>query len=340
MGKKRKIEAMSYKFHIVECILTLAVLLMPSVTYAQNTDYFPTFNMMSMLEISEKCPLKAESGETLRLVDYYGSDVQLLMEKLGPPEYVSSMLYFDIYPYWGFGEISRIMDLYHEIEVPVKIYEWPKSSVYVYCVRNGEQFEYPFELTRYWSSFHSRRSGKLPLEEWLAAESGDNGWYVLAWSKEREECLDDLARCEYAIQKDSNKTPINFFNPKFMSRFTFDSFTNFYFRTMKLSSFVPEIYRDKCLAEFAGMTYREFVKIAGKPSVELVTIDGNVPFETLHIIWPLKKLLSGHDTCQIKICAYEYWDDYQLFVYFIKGCGSWRLVYADIAPLDYVLVQF
>ncbi len=328
---------MSYKLHTVGYALMTAALLMSSVAHAQKADYFPTFDMASMLKISEECPLELDSGETLRLVDYYGSEVQSLIEKLGPPEYVSAMLYLSIYPYAGFAVISGIMDLYHEMEVPVKIYEWPKSSIYVFCIRNGEQFEYPYELTRFYGT--CIKNGKLPLEEWLASESGDSGWYVLAWRNERRKDMDKLERFKYVLPNDGYRLPNKFFNPEFIFRFTFDSFNDFYFRTMKLSYFVPKPYRDKCLSEFAGMTYKEFCKIVGTPSFELYTIDGNVSYDTLHVTWPLRNLLSGYDACQIKICSYER-NGSQLFVYFVDWCGSWRLVYADIAPVEPPYIEF
>ena len=330
---------MRRKLNNIISLLAMLALLHSVASHAQEKDYFPTFDMTSMLNISEECPLELDSGETLRLVDYYGSEVQSLMAKLGPPEYVSAMLYLSIYPYSGFADISGIMDFYQEMEVPVKIYEWPESSIYVFCVRNGEQFEYPYELTRFFGTCIKNGKDKLPLEAWLASESGDSGWYVLTWRNERSMDMDKLERFKYVLPNDRYRLPDKFFNPEFMSSFNFDSFNDFYFRTMRLSYFVPKSYRDKCLSEFAGMTYKEFCKIAGPPSFELYTIDGNVSYDTLHVTWPLRNLLSGHDACQIKICSYEKGDD-ELFVYFISWRGSWRLVYADIAPMDPPYIEF
>ena len=112
---------MRRKLNNIISLLAMLALLHSVASHAQEKDYFPTFDMTSMLNISEECPLELDSGETLRLVDYYGSEVQALMEKLGPPEYVSAMLYLSIYPYSGFADISGIMDFYQEMEVPVKI---------------------------------------------------------------------------------------------------------------------------------------------------------------------------------------------------------------------------
>lgn len=330
---------MRRKLNNIISLLAMLALLHSVASHAQEKDYFPTFDMMEMQEISDTCPLVANNGKSLRLVDYYGKEISDLMKELGQAEYTSSYLYYGIYPYSGFGDIYGIMDLYHEREVAVKIYEWPESSIFVLCIKNGKKFDYPLELFR----FHPRHSyiGTVPLEKWIATESGDDGWLVLSWRNESRSDIDELEHFSYGSPEKSHDQSVEFYDLEFMSDFSLDSFAYFYFQTLTLRDFMPKPYCDKCLAEFAGMSYSEFTDICGHPDFEQEMESGNIipPKGFLHILWPLHELLSCRDNWPVKVCTYEK-NGYQMMICFVRKSDSWGLVYADIAPNDYFYIEF
>lgn len=350
----------------IRFVLPMAILLSLIPAYAQREDFFPSFDMMSMMRISHKCPLRMDTSETLRLVNFYGKSVGHLIDKLGSPEYTTATLYFGKDPYSGFPEIHSILDAYREMEIPVKIYEWPESSIYVYCVGNGDRFLYPCGLSRYNCSSASEyrlKAVMLPLEKWLAADSGDDDWFVVAWSDSPDEGIERLEHFEYRSHCLKHDSELEFHDPTFMMKFTVDDFSDFYFRTFTFGDYVGVNDRRKPLAEYAGMKYDEFVKIVGHPKMEQTTVDGEVSAEfmlklnssqnelderwcqpsseSLHLTWPLKKLISNRKNHVVKVCAYAKEYDYEhLFAYFVRDGRHWKLIYADIAPEEFAIVEF
>lgn len=314
-----------------------------------ETDYFPTFDMMSISKMSKERPLVTKSGKSIYIVDYCGKEIRTLIEELGAPEYTSALLYFGDYPFSGFIDLYSIFDLYRQNELPVKIYEWPDLSVSVFCIRNGKQFEFPTELTRFQSMDYFRDGvgyGDLPLEKWLAGHSGDGGWLVLTWhqndnsSPNRDAgALKSMKKFSYQESGHSYSAEKEFVNPEFISKFHFDSFAKFYYKTITFGMFVPEEFREMSLSVFAGMTYDDFINIAGAPMSTKDVARSKLCVDSTHIIWPLEDIIPEYENWPLRVCTYEK-NEFQLLVWFVYDDDAWKVLYADIAPKEQMIVEF